>query len=295
VQTKQGNTYIAKVYKAHPGDERDRLTTEYAAFSFLHEHGILRVPRPVASDRENFIGIYEYIEGKKLTPKNLKPKNISAACAFLESLHIVSKKSVAAKLPAASEACFSLAEYQSNITRRLARLVISPALPAGLAASLQTTWTQVLAASQEVARAKGISWTAVLPKNKRTLSPSDFGFHNALSSSGGTLVFMDFEYFGWDDPAKMTADFLLHPRGSVPPQYQKHVVSSVARYVDDPGFLDRLSIVYLLLSFKWCLIMLNSFVRQSSASTHQAVQHKKVDRQLRYVQSLLHTPPTFTG
>ena len=43
---------------------------------------------------------------------------------------------------------------------------------------------------------------------ERTLSPSDFGFHNALKRSDGRIVFLDFEYFGWDDPAKMTAEEL---------------------------------------------------------------------------------------
>ena len=45
----------------------------------------------------------------------------------------------------------------------------------------------------------------------RTLSPSDFGFHNAIRRSDDVLIFIDFEYFGWDDPAKTISDFLLHP------------------------------------------------------------------------------------
>ena len=49
------------------------------------------------------------------------------------------------------------------------------------------------------------------PQRLRVLSPSDFGFHNALRRPDGTIVFVDFEYFGWDDPAKMMADAMLHP------------------------------------------------------------------------------------
>ena len=41
--------------------------------------------------------------------------------------------------------------------------------------------------------------------------PSDFGFHNSLRREDGSLAFVDFEYFGWDDPVKLTADILLHP------------------------------------------------------------------------------------
>ena len=46
---------------------------------------------------------------------------------------------------------------------------------------------------------------------RRSLSPSDFGFHNALLEADGRLTFVDFEYFGWDDPVKIVADVMLHP------------------------------------------------------------------------------------
>ena len=55
-----------------------------------------------------------------------------------------------------------------------------------------------------------------IPTNARTLSPSDFGFHNTLRRPDGELAFLDFEYFGWDDPAKTITDFLLHPGMQLP-------------------------------------------------------------------------------
>src|SRR6202040_3710161 len=59
--------------------------------------------------------------------------------------------------------------------------------------------------------AAGLDFAATLPQEKRSLVPSDFGFHNSLRRMDGTLAFVDFEYFGWDDPVKLTADILLHP------------------------------------------------------------------------------------
>ena len=58
--------------------------------------------------------------------------------------------------------------------------------------------------------ANGLDFDTVLPQEQRSLVPSDFGFHNALRRPDGTLAFFDFEYFGWDDPVKLTADVLLH-------------------------------------------------------------------------------------
>ena len=47
-----------------------------------------------------------------------------------------------------------------------------------------------------------------LPRHKQILSPSDFGFHNSLMTINGSLTFIDFDYFDWDDPVKLTADFI---------------------------------------------------------------------------------------
>lgn len=46
------------------------------------------------------------------------------------------------------------------------------------------------------------------------VSPSDFGFYNAVRSPDG-VRFIDFEFAGWDDPAKTVVDFILQPRVSV--------------------------------------------------------------------------------
>ena len=68
----------------------------------------------------------------------------------------------------------------------------------------------------------GLDFVAALPSAQRTLAPSDFGFHNTLRYANGALAFVDFEYFGWDDPAKLTADIMLHPgRPLSAPQRQR--------------------------------------------------------------------------
>ena len=43
------------------------------------------------------------------------------------------------------------------------------------------------------------------------------GFHNAVVQCNSKVKFIDFEYAGWDDPAKTAADFIFQPQ--VPPPY----------------------------------------------------------------------------
>ena len=107
----------------------------------------------------------------------------------------------------------------------------------------------------------GIACDEVIPKEYQTLSPSDFGFHNALRMADGRIVFLDFEYFGWDDPAKMVSDFLWHPAMNVKEElrlyFVKHMVSIFEK---DPHFKIRLKSSFPLFGLMWCLICLNEFI-----------------------------------
>jgi hypothetical protein len=95
----------------------------------------------------------------------------------------------------------------------------------------------------------------------QTLSPSDFGFHNALRRPSGNLAFLDFEFFGRDDPAKMIADFLLHPAQSLTEEFKRVFAKKILKiFGADSRLAARLEYVYPIVGLKWCMIMLNEFV-----------------------------------
>jgi len=106
----------------------------------------------------------------------------------------------------------------------------------------------------------------VLPQDRRTLSPSDFGLHNALRTGAG-LAFVDFEYFGWDDPAKTLCDFVLHPAMGLPPELGARFTRGfLARFGGrDCNLPERVAAVYPLYGIKWCCILLNEFLRAADA------------------------------
>src|SRR5258707_15893745 len=90
--------------------------------------------------------------------------------------------------------------------------------------------------------AAGLAFDAELPQEWRSLVPSDFGFHNSLRRPDGSLAFLDFEYFGWDDPVKLTADILLHPGKPLKPSQRTRFRQAAARlYGGDPAFSSRLT------------------------------------------------------
>ena len=118
--------------------------------------------------------------------------------------------------------------------------------------------------------------------NERTLSSSDFGFHNALKRANGQIVFLDFEYFGWDDPAKMISDFLLHPQIYLRANLKSRFFKEMLNCFDFiPNIDKRIMIVYPLFGLKWCLILLNEFVSADLLRRHFAESGEIDQEQLR--------------
>lgn len=266
--TEHPNGYIAKLYFQHQADKRNRLQTEFSALSFLWENGLRCLPQPIAADHAQGFALYEYIEGQKLTSAEISQAEIDQSVQFLVRLKSLKDQPGSTALPPASEACFSVQAIVGNVEQRLGRLrsldvTGEPyrALSDFLNRDFLPAFEEIVAWVQLTLQRAGLSFVADLPASERTLSPSDFGFHNALQRSGGQVVFLDFEYFGWDDPAKMIVDFLLHP--AVPPAegLKHHFASTILAGFAEYGHLaKRVELVYPLFGLKWCTILLNEFV-----------------------------------
>lgn len=282
-----GNSRIYKLPGPRAGkvyfDQR-RLETEFAALQFLWQHGVRCVPQPIASDAASKLAVYEFIDGAKLAANDVTDGDMDAAVEFLATLKRLASAPDAATLPPAAEACFTVQAVIENLRGRLVRLAAVPALEPFLEEGFRPMLER-LAANLPV--------ETELPVEQRTLSPSDFGFHNALRRPDGRLVFLDFEYFGWDDPAKMVSDFLLHPALELPERRkQRFAAGMYRRFSGNKSLAKRVETVYPLFGLKWCLIMLNEFVpedlqRRGFASggsldraTAQARQLEKAQRML---------------
>jgi hypothetical protein len=247
-----------KSYGAVDVDERDRLGHEFDGLRFLRTADVgIAVPAALAVDRDAQCALYEWIEG--VVPTDHGSAEIGAALDVLGALHRARHAPSAADLPIATEAVLRLGDLEQQIESRLARLsAVAPSEPA-LAEFLQTELRPEL--RRRLDRLAGWELGTALPPAQRTLSPSDFGLHNALRRTDGTLSFIDFEYFGWDDPAKLTADFLLHPAMQLSTaQRRQFIDGAVDLYGSDPTFLPRLSVCFPLYGLRWSLIILNEFL-----------------------------------
>ena len=271
VETEAGRKFALKVYFRHAADNRDRLATEYGSLAYLWAKGFREIPEPLAADPARSWAVYQYLEADRLAPGQAGTAEVHAAADFLIRLRSLSQKPDSRKLGIASEAHFALAQVGAHVEARLQKLrVIRHDTPAGrqlrefLEGEFVPLFGQVLTFSRDHLQASGASPDEELPWELRTLSPSDFGFHNALRQPGGRIFFLDLEYFGWDDPGKMVSDFLLHPAMNLSSALKKAFASTLFDgFSDFPGLPARVESLYPLFGLKWCLIFLNEFLPES--------------------------------
>lgn len=297
-----GERYVVKFYFRHPSDRRDRLEVEFSSLQFLWDSGVRVIPRPVMADADTGRAVYEYIEGTVIDPGDVTGADIDKAAEFLSTLRKLATGKTACHLRPASEACFSIQAIVENVTQRFQRLSALPVddgsyeeLHDFLNNEFLPEFKQITAWCEACLDPWGLSFSEEIEDRERTLSPSDFGYHNALRRHDGTIIFLDFEYFGWDDPAKMVVDFLLHPAMTLSDDLKRRFTTRILNHFSDHRVLcHRVALVYPLFGLKWCLILLNEFVpehllRRDFASTDNLRIRTLRTQQLTKARRMLHT------
>lgn len=288
--------YLVKQYFRDPSDPRDRLHAEQAFLHYAAAAGISCVPRVIAVEARLGIGIYEFVSGRKMTAADVSAARVDEAAAFFLRVNNAAYRSAAEMLPVASEACFSIAEHFAAVDRRVARLAEIPVTTdmdraaRGFAHELAAVWNDLKRRIAREAATRGETLDA--PVVERCVSPSDFGFQNALVRDTGELCFLDFEYAGWDDPAKMAGDFFSHPAVPVPQKYFGRFVRTTMSFSPWAAVLEeRARLLLPILRAKWCCIMLNDFVpefaRRRRFADPGADENARKRRQLDKAQRML--------
>lgn len=230
-----------KHYSSH-----SRLETEYGFLSLLKGN---RAPRPLASNPELCLGLYEFLEGEKVRPP-IPLEAVEQARSFLDSLQELR----GGDLPPASDACITLRGHWEAVGRRVQQ--IEAHLPQAWQEEWKSRWRTRL------------PWLESLPREPEVeqgeliVSPSDFGFHNALRLPDGSYRFLDMEYAGVDEPSKVVCDFFSQPRLPAP-------LEGLPRFLDllDARATSRLSWMWPVTVFKWACIILKQVLPKESFST----------------------------
>jgi hypothetical protein len=255
--------YAAKSYFRHPADQRDRLGTEASFLAYARAAGLEAVPEIIGCDPAAGVAVYEWIDGVRPGREQIGARHVAAAARFFRALN---RKRGSAQLPLASEASFSVTQALERVDLRLPSLLaLQPAHALDreallLLQNIAKRWTEVRTRALAECAAQGIDPEVELDAQDRCISPSDFGFHNALETRAQQLRFVDFEYAGFDDPAKMMADFFCQPALPVPLAYWSDFAAEAFAEFPEPERIEtRARILLPAYRLRWCCIALNIF------------------------------------
>jgi hypothetical protein len=252
---------LLKISRSKPDDPRDRFGAEKDFYDLLEKLALHGAPRRYAFHESLGAALYEWIEGSPVAGE-LGKEALGQAIDFLAAVQQGGKNGGERK---ASEACFSWAEHEKLIERRLEALGNQPAeIAVFVQSQLRPFWSETKA---KLEHAKAADFASVV--GRRILSPGDFGFHNALRGEDGKIVFFDFEYSGWDDPAKTVADIFLQPERPVEwEHWDAFCAELLVRASLDRGFPERATALLPLFGVKWACILLGSLSKRSGGAVH---------------------------
>ena len=263
VELSDGQSAALKVYFRHPDDTRDRLGAEWDFLQHARRCAPGWTPSPLARDAATGAALHGYIEGNRFTPEQIDAAAIASAAQFIRK---VAAPGAAQGLRIASEACFSIGEHIAAVDRRVRRLeAIDPQAPQTREAasfvkeSLRPAWERIRDDVSKKHRAFGLDAEAPIDDADIIASPSDFGFHNALQTADG-CVFLDFEYAGRDDPAKLVCDFFCQPELPVAAAHHELFLAEVLDKLGLSHHRDRVSTLLDCYRIKWIAIILNDFL-----------------------------------
>lgn len=250
--------WVIKGYAPIQAGQRDRMQAEVDFLRFAAQAAPSFTPELLQVDPERRCVVLEHLEGEAF-PEGLAPTKaaVGEAVEFFRQLNaepLLARKSI---LLDAAEGFLSLREHLGNVRQRLEGMGCAH-LEAAIRPQAETLLQQLhneFAHTEERTNSlidQGMVADAIAPE-ERCVSPSDFGFHNAIRTATG-IRFIDFEFAGWDDPGKTLVDFIFQPRVPVPEE------SSALLIALHPDQSNEVRIRYTalkpILRIKWLCIML---------------------------------------
>ena len=195
-------------------DARNRIDREFRGLQFIRDRGFKNVPTPIARDIADRYAIYEFIDGAPKPGTDFTASNIDGFLELVDILHRVPPEDVTEHFDVAVAGAHTFGQYVQNITERtdqfeqdlasteLHKEVVRMERNLNVVSALRTSLFHALG---------DVDQNSLIAEPR--LSPVDVGPHNILFSNGdqNTQTFIDFEYFGWDNPLKIIGEFLYTP------------------------------------------------------------------------------------
>jgi hypothetical protein len=244
VTESSGRCLVAKLHHMEDDSSSPRYNREKAFYAAARDAAEGFMARDLHWHDHTCVALLEFVEGVPLL--EIAERDVRQAGTFVRLLQQADQGA----LSGASEAALRAEDHVMNVERRMELLqnVTDPRAAALVEDELRPVWEKVRSRVR-------------LTDSAAAISPSDFGFHNALCRDEHLLCFFDFEHAGLDDPAKLVCDFFVRPGAGVSS-------TLLPAFCDAAGFKhdvkQRAEHLMDLYRVKWACIVLNEFTAEGA-------------------------------
>lgn len=277
----QSKKYILKFYRKD-NNSPTRLEREVSALELFHANGIKNVPELLSHSKRLNCSLLSFIPGENIF--QFSQDYIVHFQSFFKKILSLSNGLDKGVLNLnAIDCCMEINTINSQIESRLTNLRKENNI------QIDTLLNQIEEIFQFVARQ-----IKMLNNNfnnlKPILSTVDFGINNAIIKNK-EFHFIDFEFFGWDNPIHLISDTISHPANNLNIHEQSALLDAILECYTIPEELEEIlkafNGVNLLFDIKWCLIMLNPFLSSYNSNSEQAeLQTRQLIQKMKVIDKL---------
>lgn len=250
--------YVIKSFAQKKQGQADRMEAEISFLRYANEVATSFTPQLIDIDRISRSILIEFIEGSRYSSgQYVTSKDISFARDFIAALNQDLGLAADVVTMRASEGYSKLTEHLESIRKRIDSMGTEHLHTIHIKTGkhlLHVTRCLYESLAKEVrSDIKNGQISDHLDDSLLRISPSDFGFHNAMRTTRG-VQFFDFEFAGWDDPAKLIVDFMLQP--SIDVSRYGFCLQDVLGVDKDLVITNRVQALLPILQLKWITIVL---------------------------------------
>ena len=262
ILTTNTNKLILKEFLLSKNDNFSRIKNEVSFLSYANKYCGKFTPKILDFDYENNLVLYEYIEGKKLSPHDINETTLNQAINFFKDLNLY--RNNAKYLSPAKDSRKSISGHIKLINSRVESInkICRNKVPNNLLLKLNVLWDRIVDTIKSDCIKLNLDMNYTLSDSEICLSPSDFGFHNCLRANNKQLIFFDFEYAGWDDPAKLVGDFFSQISIPICQSHFDFFSSEINSILKIQNGIERIKILRYAYRLKWICIVLNIFDKE---------------------------------
>lgn len=259
---------VLKIYPLpSKNDPRDRCFAETTFLNYLQSCKVYNVPEVLDCDRKNGWSLMSWINGRQV--EQLPNPYLDQISNFILRTNQNSRMPARSVLKDASDSLKTLDGSVASVEKRISQLSsiqissdTSHETILWIKTTLQPAFNSLKSKLLNDVKLKS-HW---LDFNRYNIaSPSDMGIHNMIHCNG-TLYFLDFEYAGMDDIAKLAADLILQPKLPLNAHQESYLLKCLQQnfnHIIPDLWLIRTNDLKPLFAIKWSLIMLNSLKNSS--------------------------------